>query len=460
MHNQRNSIVSSQLFRYISLLMLIIGVALWVPYATHASPLTGGSSAATPKREAHLDVALDATTRAADSESSVNSTCPYVPSGSYQQTCRNIHVTLSAECQKIDGSWQPTTLDLTYLSNADVENANGTLRVAGPSSVPLQSYLPYGSYQQTCRNIHVTLSAECQKIDGSWQPTTLDLTYLSNADVLNSDGILKQPIAAAWMYMADDRSYATIPQAWTTIDFKKVDMLYVGPAGVQSDGTFGFYNSTTTGDLATRFKWIMHTARSQNPNIKIIVSQWWGNGTGVWGNPLNTLNTDAAIRKYTESVNTFLQSYLLVSGGVDGYDIDYEDNNVVSNIWTITSQIRTELDALRRENGGRPFYLTVSPATITNLSTAVPSLHYVNMQTYAGGKSLTPQQFTLLGLKPQQLLYGYCPETRCSTPTIDEVKAQHKDNQLAGIHLWRLNSDNYQYEIEEQAKIYSFLHPQ
>lgn len=108
---------------------------------------------------------------------------------------------------------------------------------------------------------------------------------------------------------------------------------------------------------------------------------------------------------------------------------------------------------------GRPFYLTVSPADTTYLNTAVTSLNFVNMQTYAGGIYLTPQDFTEIGLKPQQLLYGICPETNCGTQSVSEVESQYTDNKLAGIHLWRLNSDNYIEEGQVQAQIYSFLHP-
>jgi hypothetical protein len=84
---------------------------------------------------------------------------------------------------------------------------------------------------------------------------------------------IELPISTAWMYMSDDQQYNIIPQTWSDINFKDVDVLNVGPAGVQSDGSFGLYNSAETGDLANRFTWIIQTARSQNPNIKIIVSQ-------------------------------------------------------------------------------------------------------------------------------------------------------------------------------------------
>lgn len=268
------------------------------------------------------------------------------------------------------------------------------------------------------------------------------------------------PISTAWMYMSDDQDYDTIPQTWSDIDFADVDVLNVGPGGVQSDGTFGLYNSPATGNLANRFNWIIQTARSQNPDIRIIISQWWGNGDNIWGSALDSLGNDpAAISKYTDSVIAFLESYLNVSGGVDGYDIDYEDNNVVQSINTIASRIRAGMNNLSSQNGGRPFYLTVSPATTYYLQSAVPSLDFVNMQTYAGGMYLTPDDFTNLGLSSRQLLYGICPETNCGTRTVAEVEAEYIDNDLAGIHLWRLNSDNYVYEGQVQAEIYSFLHP-
>lgn len=266
------------------------------------------------------------------------------------------------------------------------------------------------------------------------------------------------PISTAWIYMSDDHAYNQIPAYWSAIDFRDVDVLTVGPAGVQADGTFGLYNSPKTGDLANRFKWIIQTARKQNPNIKIIVSQWWGNGDGIWGSSLSALKSPADIQKYTSSVRDFLAAYLKTAGGVDGYDIDYEANNVTSNTGVIAQQIRAQLTSLSKASGGRPFYLTASPANTTYLKPAVGSLDFVNMQTYAGGSGLTPKDFFQLGLKPSQLLYGICPESQCPSPTLPQVKKAFTDNKLAGIHLWRLNSDNYPYEGHVQKQVYEFLH--
>lgn len=270
---------------------------------------------------------------------------------------------------------------------------------------------------------------------------------------------MQLPISTAWMYLSDDQQYNTIPPKWSNINFKDVDVLNVGPAGVQADGTFGLYNTPQTGDLANRFKWVMQTARSQNPNIKIIVSQWWGNGDNIWGSALNSLSGDDAICKYTDSVIAFLASYLDVSGGIDGWDIDYESNNVVEANTAICSQVRSGMDALSEAHGGRPFYLTVSPADLEYLHTLTDSVNFVNMQTYAGGQGLTPANFTSLGYTSDQLLYGICPETGCGTLSVEEVEVEYTENNLAGIHLWRLNSDNYVQEGEVQAQVYAFLHP-
>lgn len=259
--------------------------------------------------------------------------------------------------------------------------------------------------------------------------------------------------------MSDNQNYAQIPDSWSKLNFRDVDVLNVGPAGVQPDGTFGLYRSATTGDLSNRFKWIINTARQQNPNIKIIISQWWGPGAGIWGESLASLKSPAAVEKYTASVGQFLQSYLTTSGGIDGYDIDYEDNNITGNTTAITAQVRAALTALSRTTGGRRFYQTVSPSTTAKLAGSTGYLDFVNMQTYAGGTGLTPKDFTNLGLTPQQLLYGICPESKCQSPSLSQVENSYTTNKLAGIHLWRLNSGNHVQEGQVQAQVYKFLHP-
>ena len=275
---------------------------------------------------------------------------------------------------------------------------------------------------------------------------------------LSDPSQLSRPIATAWMYLADDQDYEEIPESWSSIDFRTADVLNVGPAGVQQDGTFGFYQSRKTGDLAKRFKWVLRNARAQNPDIKIIVSQWWGYGDDIWGQPLSVLRSGKDVKKYTTSVGDFLAEYLDESGGVDGFDIDYEDNNISARTEDITGQIRAELDQLSRAHQDRPFYQTVSPSTTGYLGDAVEYLDYVNMQTYDGGIDLIPEFFLSLGFTSNQLLFGVCPETDCPSPSLQEAEDAYNENDLAGIHVYRLNSGNQQEEGEVQQQVYQFLH--
>lgn len=106
------------------------------------------------------------------------------PPGSYAQTSRDINFAqssggggpVSAQCQKMDGSWIASTLQY------DLANMNGVLTPQ-----------PGGSYQLTSRNIRLTngsdgvyLVAECKKRDGSWVESKLKIQ-----DIANIDGTLK-----------------------------------------------------------------------------------------------------------------------------------------------------------------------------------------------------------------------------------------------------------------------------
>ncbi|HET9837884.1 MAG TPA: CVNH domain-containing protein, partial [Candidatus Angelobacter sp.] len=115
------------------------------------------------------------------------------PPGSYQQTCRNIGVSgnvLYAECQDVNGNWRQTQLNDYQRCRGDIQNLNSGLQCSnagypgGPGypgnpgypGGPNYSGLPYGSYQQTCRNIGVrgnVLYAECQDVNQYWQSTQL-----------------------------------------------------------------------------------------------------------------------------------------------------------------------------------------------------------------------------------------------------------------------------------------------
>jgi hypothetical protein len=143
------------------------------------------------------------------------------PSGSYQQTCRDIGVrgsTLYAECQNTGGGWQRTELRDFNRCNGDVQNNNGSLQCGGSSGYGNNGYgrdgdrdrdhdhdrdrdrgydrdhrYPRGSYEQTCQNITVNgnnLQASCQKKNGKLRNTSLH-NFSQCRDIENDNGKLR-----------------------------------------------------------------------------------------------------------------------------------------------------------------------------------------------------------------------------------------------------------------------------
>ena len=286
---------------------------------------------------------------------------------------------------------------------------------------------------------------------GLSEKSSSSLSSTSSSPNPSATAKLTPPIAAAWMYLSDDRDYTTIPATWSTINFKTVDLLLIAPLGVQDDGTFGLYNSTETGPLANRFSWVIQKARTENPGIKIFASQFWGSAPQLWGSDFSALQDAQAIEKYATSVKTFMKTWKQV----DGYDVDYEPENIREDIGDILQQVRDNLDEIQ---DGRQFYVSVSPAETSFLESAVPALSFVNMQTYSGGISLTPQDFLDLGFQSEQLLYGYNAETPSQSHSIADTEAAYTDGKLAGIHVWRLDSSDQDAEGKAQMEIYDFLH--
>lgn len=120
---------------------------------------------------------------------------PYVfrgalPTGSYSDTCRNIRVTghyLDAECQRRDGQWNSTHLDLNDCDRGIV-NDDGRL-ACSQSQI---TRLPPGSYQQSCQDAKVEgryLIANCRTRSGEVRSTHLDLTRCYRP-IGNDDGRL------------------------------------------------------------------------------------------------------------------------------------------------------------------------------------------------------------------------------------------------------------------------------
>ncbi len=111
-----------------------------------------------------------------------------LPPGDYQRTCRDIrsdNYRLDASCQRNDGSWNNTWLDYRSCGGSIV-NDDGNLRCAGG--------VPSGTYQQTCRDIRTDgnrLEATCQQKDGGWRNTSLTNYSDCRGQIENDDGNLR-----------------------------------------------------------------------------------------------------------------------------------------------------------------------------------------------------------------------------------------------------------------------------
>ncbi|ACK71444.1 hypothetical protein PCC7424_3042 [Gloeothece citriformis PCC 7424] len=118
------------------------------------------------------------------------------PLGSYMTKSSDITVVLKAECQKADGSWQHSQIDMSNINPQldEFYNNNGQLTLGSdPSSAKYLSgycYYPAGTYRETCRNIQVILTAQCTTDSGSSQPSTFSLTDEFIIKLKNNNGVL------------------------------------------------------------------------------------------------------------------------------------------------------------------------------------------------------------------------------------------------------------------------------
>ena len=121
-----------------------------------------------------------------------------IPSGSYQQTCKNIkmrHDTLEAKCKDTSGHWVKTSLNDADRCTGDITNINGQLTCGGyghPEKDAARG-APPGSYTQTCNRVQVdgdTLRALCQTSGGQWVDTFLNDFRRCTGDITNIEGRL------------------------------------------------------------------------------------------------------------------------------------------------------------------------------------------------------------------------------------------------------------------------------
>jgi len=166
---------------------------------------------------------------------SASAAAQQAPSGSYQQTCREIGMngnTLFATCQDTGGNWRSSQLPEVQSCSSQIVNDNGSLRCErsgnwrgdrggdfdrdrdnGRYPNPRRDdddRGPYGNgnygngqytgqyggpdFTATCRDIRnngTRIDARCQKRDGGWRSTTLKNADQCGGQIINDDGRLR-----------------------------------------------------------------------------------------------------------------------------------------------------------------------------------------------------------------------------------------------------------------------------
>ena len=269
-------------------------------------------------------------------------------------------------------------------------------------------------------------------------------------------------------------SWDHIPADWKQIRFDAVDVLFISPFYIKP-ADFSMVTIAGGGkSLMERFKWVVRAARSMNPNIKIVVMQFYqdGHDFGLLG------SDNDKIDKYADSAAGFIGDWYdkslpsldgntQVSARINGWDVDVEGGTLIPSLPKIVSAVRANLDKLADKlNAETKFSVSITPYTGTDLDASMAqSCDSVNMQNYSGGQGTPYTAFTtaIPGLKETQLAWGITSEEpqRNTAKSFDAVKARAQDvinGKFGGIYTWRLNSDNFLYESVFQVWLYNFVH--
>lgn len=207
--------------------------------------------------------------------------------------------------------------------------------------------------------------------------------------------------------------------------------------------------------------YVIRDARANNPEIKIAMTLVWGDGdtlSNIFKNSNFTPEENA--ENFASNLMAYLKHYEL-----DGFDIDWE-SPLSSD--TTQDQFRTLFTAIGTQflKQDKKYYLTLSPAEVGNLDadTVNSFFDFVALQLYSGFTD--PQDFINAGVNPDLLAYGAKFEAdQPSTPdgqghqTAQEAHDQAVRLGYETYTQWRLNSQNYEFEQDQQVALYKLVFP-
>lgn len=206
-------------------------------------------------------------------------------------------------------------------------------------------------------------------------------------------------------------------------------------------------------------EWIVRDAKAQNPNIKVCLTLLYGKQhliSQIYPDPAHP--DKASAEAFGKNVVTYLKHY-----GLDGFDIDWEWDYLSSD--TTQAQFKTTFSAVGPLLKGAGMLLTMGPATTQNLDPDTVNDHFdiIAFQMYYS--TSLPGEFIDYGIKPDAFAYGAKFEaTHSPVPpdgpgmqTASQAYAQMEVYGFKAVTTWRLNSQNYIFEQDQQLALSSLV---
>lgn len=296
---------------------------------------------------------------------------------------------------------------------------------------------------------------------------------------------MSKPLIGTYWMLGDGPSKEgllnEIPDEWHFARFDSTDVLYICSPWIlrgshQDELGFGFEGGTKDdgwlGIWATRYKWLVAEARTQNPGTRLhLCMMMWYDDKVRHISDLNCLGDDPTKHaKFAAAVKNFLvqkhdQQYANslgqdVPAHVDGFDIDIENGNIQDYLPSVLRHLRDAFDSIGHL---QKFYLSICPFRPSDLTEdCATACDYINMQNYDGGYWYNQQNYlsALQKLKPSQLMWGICSEhpgalNNPECASVDDALRICKDHGLGGVWTWRLNSQNWVYQELLQLNLYA-----
>ncbi len=201
-------------------------------------------------------------------------------------------------------------------------------------------------------------------------------------------------------------------------------------------------------------EWIIRDAKKANPKVKICLTLLYGKKhliSQIYPNPETP--DQASADAFAKNVVTYLKHY-----GLDGFDIDWEWDYLSDD--TTQAQFKTTFSAVGSALKAAGMLLTMGPATTNNLHAETVNNHFdiIAFQMYYS--SSLPEEFVSYGIRPDAFAYGAKFEANGpSSPdgtgmqTAPEAYEQMQTYGFKAVTTWRLNSQNYIFEQDQQLAL-------